>query len=379
MFTTTFAVVVLSVVLVLANLFKKLLVELDKYPDLGFGFVAEFILNVMPFSLIFTIPWGLLTAILLTFGRISADNELTALRMSGLSMPRICAPVFGFAIFLTGVTLWMNVDQSPRSQFRINQLFFELATENPGAIFVKDEVVDTLPGYVIYVEDRELINAENNDYHLKNLQLIKLNDRKRPEVFIRAKEAYIGFEPGNRDDLFMNLVDYHIEHSADTDGKRFLESTFVKAENGTIQVSLGELRDRHRKDRPSFMTIPELRQEMANTKSEMEAPERKPQEKKQLEKRLSSLKTEINKRFSLSLACLTLCLVGIPLGVTAQRRETSVGFALSLIIAIAYFLFIIVAEIFNENADAYPHLLIWLPNVVFMGLGLALFSRLSRK
>ena len=57
-FSTLFAVVILSVVLVLANIFKKLIGEMDRYPDLGWGFVIEFMLYVMPYSLIYTIPWA---------------------------------------------------------------------------------------------------------------------------------------------------------------------------------------------------------------------------------------------------------------------------------------------------------------------------------
>ena len=79
------------------------------------------------------------------------------------------------------------------------------------------------------------------------------------------------------------------------------------------------------------------------------------------------------------MACLTFVLIGIPLGVTAQRRETSVGFLLSLVIAIVYFLFIIIADPFRDKPDAMPHLLMWLPNVIFITLGMVLFIRLSRK
>jgi lipopolysaccharide export system permease protein len=66
------------------------------------------------------------------------------------------------------------------------------------------------------------------------------------------------------------------------------------------------------------------------------------------------------------------------LGITAHRKETSVGFALSLVIAFGYFFFIIVAETFRENPHAMPLLLIWLPNLFFTALGLWLFSRLAR-
>ncbi|MEM9281969.1 MAG: LptF/LptG family permease, partial [Verrucomicrobiota bacterium] len=86
---TLFAVAVLSIVLVLGNIFQELLDQLVQRPDLDAGYVLRFVMNVLPFSLIFTIPWGFLTAVLLVFGRLSADNELISLRMAGLSATRI--------------------------------------------------------------------------------------------------------------------------------------------------------------------------------------------------------------------------------------------------------------------------------------------------
>src|SRR5882762_5637902 len=81
-----FAIAVLSLVLVVGNIFRKLLPLLINH-DVPMETLFTFIAYVMPFSLIFTIPWGLLTAILLVFGRLSADNELIALRANGVRVP----------------------------------------------------------------------------------------------------------------------------------------------------------------------------------------------------------------------------------------------------------------------------------------------------
>ena len=89
--------------------------------------------------------------------------------------------------------------------------------------------------------------------------------------------------------------------------------------------------------------------------------------------------TELNKRFSFSIACLTFALIGIPLGITAHRQETSAGFGLSLVVAVSYFLIIIVVNTIRSKAALHPELLIWLPNVVFLLLGGVLFYRLSRR
>src|SRR6267142_3974310 len=98
-----FAILVLSFVLVVGNIFRKLLPLLVNH-DLPVEYLVGFVAYVLPFSLIFTIPWGLLTAVLLVFGRLSADNELTALRSNGVSIPRVCVSLAFLALVCTAVS-----------------------------------------------------------------------------------------------------------------------------------------------------------------------------------------------------------------------------------------------------------------------------------
>src|SRR5262249_61138798 len=99
-----FAIAVLSLVLVVGNIFRKLLPLLVNH-DVPVEYLLAFIAYVLPFSLIFTIPWGLLTAILLVFGRLSADIELVALRSNGVSVSRICIPLAAIALVCTSILL----------------------------------------------------------------------------------------------------------------------------------------------------------------------------------------------------------------------------------------------------------------------------------
>ncbi|MEM7015626.1 MAG: LptF/LptG family permease, partial [Verrucomicrobiota bacterium] len=370
LFATVFGVSVLSIVLVLGSVFQRLIRELDKHPEIGWGFAVEFMLNVLPYSLIFTVPWGFLTAILLCYGRLSADNELVALRMSGLSMPRICTPVFVIGLFMTAFTFWMNVDVSPRSKARIARIFFELATENPGAMFIDDEVVTTLPGYLAYsnlkyTED----GAPEGEYKLINFQLLKLNDRYRPEAVMMSELATIGLEGEDKDTLVIRMENAHLEHSDADNADEFTNATAITAKFAPPELPLEKLRQKHKKERPSMMTLKELATAEEETIGRIEEKKSLAEQLKtqldgmtkvegdnltdeEIEQRrayravnddfkqarrdheraiafLSAIRTDRQKRFSLSLACVTFALIGIPLGISAQRRETSVGFAIS--------------------------------------------------
>jgi lipopolysaccharide export system permease protein len=96
-------------------------------------------------------------------------------------------------------------------------------------------------------------------------------------------------------------------------------------------------------------------------------------------KKRQEMLVELNKRFSTSLSCIAFALIAIPLGITTHRKETSVGFALSLIVAFSYFFFILMADTFRGSPAAFPHFLIWIPNFAFFGLGLWLFTRLAKR
>src|SRR5205814_174719 len=215
-----FAIAVLSLVLVVGNIFRKLLPLLVNH-DVPMEYLITFIAYVLPLSLIFTIPWGLLTAILLVFGRLSADNELIALRANGVSVPRVCLSLWAVALACTVLCLWLNVQVAPAAQEKLRSTIFDLATRNPMALFGSDQVIEQL-----------------------------------------------------------------------------LEQ--LKSEN---------VRER------------------------------------------SASRTEINKRFSFPFACVAFAIIGVPLGVTAHRRETSIGFAMGLIVATTYFLFVIIGDTLRGN----PH------------------------
>jgi lipopolysaccharide export system permease protein len=93
----------------------------------------------------------------------------------------------------------------------------------------------------------------------------------------------------------------------------------------------------------------------------------------------SASRTELNKRFSFPFSCLAFSLIAVPLGITAHRRETSMGFLLSLVVAFSYFLFIIMADTLRETPSWHPELLVWFPNLLFLGIGVWMFRRVARQ
>lgn len=351
-----FAIVVLSFVLVIGNIFRKLLPLLVNH-DLPVEYVIGFVAYVLPFSLIFTIPWGLLTAVLLVFGRLSADNELTALRSNGVSIGRICLPLVGIALLCTAASLWLNVQVAPAAQEEMRSTVFNLATRNPMALFGSDQVIDQFPGRKIYV-GRKYGNK------LENILVFETNEMSMPMKVTHAREGSLEADlPNHR--ILMHLYGARYSQRDEVDPfdlTRMRDG--ISVEEGTLPISLEDLYEKEkRRASRSMLSLEQLLDQLKNDDPKMR----------------SSSRTEINKRLSFPVACLVFALVGVPLGITAHRRETSFGFAASLVVGVFYFLFIIIADTLRTNPKLHPEFLVWLPNVLFLGLGWWLFRRLSRQ
>lgn len=354
--------IVLSAVFVLGTIFKKL-DQLLGDTELPAMLVLRFIGLVIPSTLVFTIPWAFLTAILLSFGRMSADNEMVSMRMTGTSMPRICLPVFIVALMLSGLCFWVNTEVTPDAKSKIKRLFYDVTLDNPASLFQPGKVLEKFPGFRIYTGKRE-------DNEMRDLTIIELDGTKSKRV-IRAKKATLVTTPGVLD-FVLDLHDAVIEVPKSTPGVGIDNIDFIRFKETQITFPLSRLKEKTERVKADMKSTSALWSELRTGVSSVND---KPMERREL----SMTRTELSKRYSLSLVCITFTLVGIPLGITAQRRETSIGFLISLAAAISYYGFVILAEQMSDNPSAMPHVLMWVPNIVFMSIGGALFYKLSRK
>lgn len=351
-----FAVAVLSLVLVVGNVFRKLLPLLVNH-DVPVEYLLGFVAYVLPFSLIFTIPWGLLTAILLVFGRLSADNELIALRCNGISVARICIPLAVISIVCTAICIWLNVVAAPAAQEAMRSTIFDVATRNPMALFGSDQVIDQFPGRKIYV-------GKKQGNQLENITVFEMNEDSMPMKVTHARTGMLEVDLPNKL-ILMHLYDARYQQRDEKNpwDLRKMRDGINMAE-GTLPISLEDLYEKEKR-RPSrsAQSLEELLDELKTGDPHAR----------------SASRTEINKRFAFPFSCMAFALIGVPLGITAHRRETSIGFGLSLVVAVFYFLFIIIANTLRGQPKLHPELLVWFPNVLFLVLGAWLFRRTSRQ
>jgi len=355
--TFLIALCVLSGVFIVGSIMVKLL-DLLVNQDVPLIFVARLIAYIIPFSLMYTIPWAFLTTVLLVYGRLSAENELIAARACGVSILSLCAPVLALAGILSLFCFWINTTVAPHAQQQMKETLKDVATSDPLSLFGSDRVIDQFPGRKIYVEKKEGTT-------LRNIQVYELDDANKPIRVVTAREGSLELDlEGQQVLLRLNEAIYE---ERDATGPNSISKIRqgITMEEGVVPISLAQLYEKNRKRQgPSSLTLSELYIAL--------------QEENTVERQSATL-TELNKRYSLSLGSLALALVGIPLGITAHRKETTVGFGLSLALAVSYFVFIMVADNVRNNPMYHPEWLIWLPNFIFLTLGGFLFLRLARR
>ncbi|MBE6368847.1 MAG: YjgP/YjgQ family permease [Lentisphaerae bacterium] len=316
----------------------------------------KFILYTLPVILIYTIPWSVLVATMVVFGRLSADSEITAMRACGVSLLQIVAPLLIFVIIMTGVCFYLQVYAGPPMLGKARTLMRNTATTQPMAIFEPGQMVE-FEGTVLYIDDKV------GQDELRGVQIFMFDEQLRLTQDIFAEYAKLTADEQTmmlHIKLFKCVIGtYSSDNSKQTIFNDELEFTFDygKAINES-RVGV----------RAKFMPADQL---LARIKIE--------RKRGADAEDMCELEVELNQRIALALSPIAFLLLGLPLAIRTSRRETSVGLFLSVILGGVFFLSIIVFESMTSFPKIYPQYLIWLPNLVFQALGATMLYRVSQK
>ena len=334
---------VMTFLLVGLELFKVM--ELILYTDLPLWLTAKFVWLLIPFELTLTIPAGLLAAVMIVFGRMSSDRELLALKATGVGLAPIVAPVIVIAVVLMLFDFWLIASVNPECRKEYNGMKHEILTNNPRDLFTPEMVLDKIPGMLIYFSSK-------NGPTLENVLIWELDDHNQRSSAVRADSATLDLDVEHQQ-LVINLVNARGEdYSSDGDMRKIEPG--ARSSQAPVTRSLASFYDQPRRHL-AWMTLPEINDVIFAMQS---AP---PGEQ------ASPYLTELQARVSFSLACFTFVVVGLPLAIQTQRRETSVGVVLTILIAGLYMLLGEVGRALKGKAGLYPELIIWAPNINFPG------------
>lgn len=397
---TFLGVLSLTLLMLLGQLFKELhslLVESGAPPTI----VVDFILQVIPFSLTFTVPWGFLTAVLLVYGRLAADNELTSMRMAGLSLWRLSVPAIGLGIALSALCYYINIDVAPRGKNAMSELVMKAAIDNPKNLLNAGQGATKLDGVQLYTEGK-------TEDRLLGVHLYPLaKDGGQAEAMgmggfsaAHAESATIGdFDLATR---ILNLTLYNVTIEQKEDGGNIINRLTTAELPLQVHIPIRTTR-KMKSNRFTNAEIAETLQhfdEIRTTNPEaMEKYSKAAAQKSPFpcasnlwdaavadskhyigsmnKKNEGEFRTEGVKRASFACACIVFSLIGVPLAITARRRDTSTGFAIGILVAALYFVALVFCETSRKSSGIAPYILLWVPNV--LGIAFAIWQHAKAK
>jgi lipopolysaccharide export system permease protein len=345
---------------------------------------------LLPFACVYALPMGFITATLLVFGRFSADQELTAMRASGVSLLTLITPVLVLSLLGCGLSAWFNLNLGPRARVAFVSLRSDLLHELANAQIPEGQMIYDFPGYMFYV-------GKNRDGNLEDVNIYRLQNETNWDVLVHAAHGQLHTDRA-LNQLVVDLTDARVLNP----NARVISAI----EKVPFNFSLNAVTNRTTKPKISDMTFGQLQQELAELRESTLAPAKvnspatnnsqrlsfsvpanvSPAQvaalfrdaKRIRDEQIGRVRVAMHREIAFSFACFGFTLVGIPLGIRVHRRETNVGMLLALALVAVYYGFTMVGESLSARPEFYPHLILWLPNFIFQAVGAVLLWRANR-
>jgi lipopolysaccharide export LptBFGC system permease protein LptF len=291
----------------------------------GAGF--EILAQVVPMAAGYAAPWAILVAtcmtVTLVYGRLSAENEIDAMRMSGIHAARFIMPAFLLGLLLSAGSGWVNEEVAP-------------AAYGSRARVARESVLRILrappPGSrKIGIGEFKLSYADFKDGKLDRPFLVKSNPQGLPEAEYHAVSGAFVLEEGKPPRLVMSKPALTL-YAYDPSGREPAQVTRIDAES----------------DVPVDLELPEesgLKKPRAMSREELAAAAEDPRYRRYRDEVL----TLLHGRVAWSLAPLALVLVSVPIGVFVKKGSRLAGLGAALPPLLAYFVALFVFQSLGER------------------------------
>lgn len=338
------AFLVLSFVLTIALLVQIVGFILD---GVSAKLIGQFALVSFPETLQWTVPLALLVASVLVFSRLSADGEIAAMRACGINLIAVMKWPVLFALLCSLLGAYVNNEVVPRGHEVRRNLKNKVSVGTGIDILEPGMWIDDFPKVKIY------FGAKEGNW-LRDLLVLDYSNPKFDRT-IRAAKALVTSEG---DDVSLDLYGMSVDPlDADHPGvmhvNRYLYVMKDVLEHDTYTKKVKDFRFFE-----SLEKAAELKDRSKHAGADDDDGRRL---RREMKRSLSKLKVEISKRLVFAVASLCFVLVGIPLGIRAQRKESSIGMAISLAISLGYYLVVMLMLSMQKNYAIHPEYLIWLP------------------
>jgi lipopolysaccharide export system permease protein len=303
----------------------------------------------MPFFLAFITPMSVMMAVLLAFLRMSDDNEIVALKASGLNPNRFLTPVFMFCFLGWLLTTFITMVGLPWGNSAVYALSVQLAQTHVDAVIKERTFIDRFNGLMLYVNQVDIQNRSMKD--------VFIEDQRNPEVnnVIVAPSGHIASDAENQ------VIHLKLFNGAINQVDLAQQSAHVISfKTYEMKLDLKEMMSNEVVRKPiEEMTLIELNEYIQSLEAQG--------------KTHNKAVMKFHEKFTLPFACFALGLVAVPLGIRSKRSNRSMGTVMGILLFLTYYILLSVGWSLGDSGAVPPVIGMWAPNAILCAIGIYLY------
>ncbi len=322
----------------------------------GVSTVFWMLVYTMPFFMVFIIPMSVMMAVLLTFLRLSSENEIVALKAGGVSIYGLLPPVFFFCLMGSLLTAFMAIHGLPWGRLSFKALAVKVAAANVDIAIKERTFNDSFDGVMLYVNKTDMKRQRLVDVFIED---------QRKEGIVSTVVAPEGKLLGDPEQATVHLRLFNGTINQVDLKHRSVNAIGFDTYDVVLSLKQAALAVSDAPKDEEEMTLSELR-EYLDTDREKDA-------------QYYLTLMEYHKKFSIPAACFALGILGVPLGIQSKSAKRSSGILLGIVFFLLYYLMLSMGWVFGETGAYPPVVGMWAPNIVFGGIGVWLTVRSARE
>ncbi|TEU00044.1 MAG: YjgP/YjgQ family permease [Candidatus Stahlbacteria bacterium] len=316
--------------------------------EIGLNKVFMIFLYSFPFIIALTVPMGVLVATIASYGRMSGDSEILALRALGITPQRLMTPFLLMSILITlGMSLF-NIYVLPEANYQLKKRLVEVSRTRPTLRLYEGRFNEISRGYTLW--------ADSIDHAKSKLTGVKIYEElpnKAPRViYSNLGEMYV---VGDSLTLLLHDGEFHRFDPSQPSNYRIL-----KFSDHVMTIPLGRKRSASVMRSAREMNLKQLLYHSRNARSKRDK---------------WRYLLEAHKKFSIPFASIVFVILGVPLGMWVRQGGLGNGITLSFLMFMIYYIMLVGGEEICERGNLYPSLSMWIPNIVLGLFGIFLFYK----
>lgn len=355
--TFLFGLLAFLVIFLVVDLMEKL----DDFIDakVSVSVILEYYLHFLPEIVKLMTPVAMLLAALFVTGRLAQQNELAAIKSSGISLYRFLAPFLGVALAVSFISIYFNgwvVPAANQKKFDIERVYLQKAS------------MATSRFNIFFQEGRtRLVSIGFYDSNSKTASRVSIQEFSDTNltVLVRRYEAQEMQWVNPQNPLQSNAESGWVLIAGTMrelkDGGQKLED-FQRMQIGRMSLSPNEIEKKQR--RPDEMDYTELREFI-------DAQQAAGQE-------VSRWLVNYYDKIAFPFASVIVVLFGVPFSSNKRRSSVAVEFGISIAMTFIYLAFMKTSQVFGYNGDLNPFLTAWLANLLFLTAGIVNLARVQK-